>query len=98
MGWMERADQGAVARAMGEVSGRDFSPLLPDVSAEVTVLVAWDEGSPLTAGQLLALYQGQYAGLPDAQVQIITDSRHFIMLDQPAAFLDAVRAVLPTAN
>jgi len=98
MGWMERADQGAVARAMGEVAGGDFSPVLPGVLAEVTVLVAWAEGSPLTADQLLAVYQAQYASVPDAQVHIIADSRHFIMLDQPAAFLDAVRAVLPNVN
>ena len=98
MGWMERADQGAVALAMAEVAGSDFSPVLPGVLAEVTILVAWAEGSPLTAEQLLAVYEAQYAALPDAQVQIIADSRHFIMLDQPGAFLDAVRAVLPSAN
>lgn len=98
MGWMERADQGAVARAMGEVAGSDFSPVLPQVGAEVTILVAWAAGSPLSADQLLTVYEGQYAALPDAQVHIIADSRHFIMLDQPAAFLDAVRAVLPAVN
>ncbi|WP_417498022.1 alpha/beta fold hydrolase [Maricaulis sp.] len=98
MGWMENADQATVARAMGEIAGSDFSPVLMDVRAEATVLVAWSDAAPVPAEQLRAMYEAQYAGLPGTQVQIIPDSRHFIMLDQPAAFLDALRAVLPAAN
>lgn len=97
-GWMQRADQGAVAQAMGEVAGRDFSPVLPDVTAAVTVLVAWAPGSPLSEEALLGTYEAQYAALPDVQVHIMADSRHFIMLDQPEAFLDALRAVLPSVE
>lgn len=94
MGWMERADQSAVARAMGEVAGSDFSPVLPDVDAAVTVLVAWAPGSPLSQDQLRAVYEDQYAGLATVEVHIIRDSRHFIMLDQPAAFMHELTAIL----
>tara|TARA_R110002051_G_scaffold308629_4_gene380691 strand:- start:36376 stop:37251 length:876 start_codon:yes stop_codon:yes gene_type:complete len=98
MGWIERADQDAVARAMVEVAGTDFTPTLADVRAKVTVLAAWSEGAPMTAEQLLAVYQGQYASLPDVQVHIIADSRHFIMLDQPEAFMRELTAVLPAGE
>jgi pimeloyl-ACP methyl ester carboxylesterase len=92
--WLEHADQQAVARAMGEVAGSDFRSTLADVGARVSILVAWDEGMPLTADQLETVYRGQYADLANASVQIIADSRHFIMLDQPDAFQDVVREVL----
>lgn len=92
MGYMEQADQGAVARAMGEVAGTDFSPVLGDVQAEIDVLVAWAEGAPVSASQLQAIYEDQYAGARDAEVHMIHDSRHFIMFDQPDAFQAILRA------
>lgn len=92
--WMERADQSAVARAMGEVAASDFRPVLTDVDADVSVLVAWSEGAPVTADQLQAMYADQYRDLASHTIEVIADSRHFIMLDQPAVFVDRIRGVL----
>ena len=94
MGYMETSDQAAVAQAMGDVAGSDFRPILATVSAPVTVLAAWSEGAPYSSDQLRAIYEGQYAGLTDVDVRVIANSRHFIMLDQPDAFANALGGVL----
>ncbi len=94
MDYMEASDQAAVAQAMGEVAGSDYRPILLKVSATVTVLAAWSDGAPYSSDQLRALYEGQYAGLADVEIYIIANSRHFIMLDQPDAFADALGRVL----
>ena len=41
-----------------------------------------------------AVFAQQYAVLPSAQVKFIPNSRHFIMLDQPKAFAEAVETFL----
>ena len=94
MDFMEASDQAVVAQAMGEVASSDFRPILANVSASVTVLAAWSEGAPYSRDQLRTTYEGQYAGLADVDVRIVDNSRHFIMLDQPGAFADALGRVL----
>ncbi|TDJ33762.1 MAG: alpha/beta hydrolase [Gammaproteobacteria bacterium] len=94
MGYMSTADQATVAQAMGEVAGSDYRSVLANVHSSVTVLVAWSEGNPYSSKQLLAIYEGQYAGLDAVKVHIVTGSRHFIMLDQPDAFVDALTQML----
>lgn len=94
LGWMEASDQYVVARAMGEVAGGDFRSVLSEVKAEVTILIAWAAPSPVSADQLLAIYRGQYAGLEHSSVQVVRDSRHFIMLDQPDVFMEHLQTRL----
>ena len=94
MEYMEASDQAAVAQAMGEVAGSDYRPMLAKVSATVTVLAAWSDGAPYSSDQLRTVYEDQYAGLADVDIHIVANSRHFIMLDQPDAFADALGRVL----
>jgi len=94
MDYMEASDQATVAQAMGEVAGSDFRPILAKVSASVTVLAAWSDGAPYSSERLRAIYERQYAGLADVDIRIIANSRHFIMLDRPDAFADALGRVL----
>ncbi|WP_291843995.1 alpha/beta hydrolase [Maricaulis sp.] len=94
MGWMEQADQSVVSAAMGEVMGTDFSPVLDHVSASVTVMIAWSEGAPVSAEALESVYRQQYAGLATLDLHRIDGSRHFIMLDQPAAFRSVLTGVI----
>ena len=96
MGYMGASDQAVVAQAMGDVAGSDFRPILAKVGAPVTVLAAWSEDAPYSSDQLRAIYEGQYAGLTDVDVRVIANSRHFIMLDQPDAFANALGGVLTT--
>jgi pimeloyl-ACP methyl ester carboxylesterase len=97
-GYMEASDQGSVARAMAEVAGGDFRPVLPGVRADVTVLVAWAEPSPMTAADLLAVYAEQYAGLAGATIKIVDGARHFIMFDQSDVFMAELQIVLRAAE
>ncbi len=94
MEYMEASDQAAVAQAMGEVAGSDYRPMLAKVSATVTVLVAWSDGTPYSSDQLRTVYEDQYAGLADVDIHVVANSRHFIMLDQPDAFADELGRVL----
>jgi len=96
MAWLEASDQATVAAAFGEVAGTDFSPVLPQVGADVTVLVAWAPGAPVDAETLAGLYRTQYADLATVQVEVIEGARHFIMLDRPDAF--AARLAEVVAN
>jgi pimeloyl-ACP methyl ester carboxylesterase len=86
MEWVAASDRGAVADAFAEVAGRDFSPVLDDVSAPVLVLTAWAPGSPMDSEAVQRLYAGQYAPLENASVEVIEGARHFLMIDQPDAF------------
>ncbi len=86
MTWMEQADQSVVSAAMGEVMGTDYSPVLADVSAPVTLIIAWSEDAPMSPESLESVYRNQYAGLETLDLNRIDGSRHFIMLDQPEAF------------
>jgi len=94
MAWVEASDPATVATAFGEVAGSDFSPVLADVAADVTVLVAWAPGAPVGAEALAGVYASQYAGLESVEVDVIEGSRHFIMLDQPDAFGERLAAVI----
>ncbi|WP_300527876.1 alpha/beta hydrolase [Maricaulis sp.] len=93
LSWMAAADQGAIARAMGEVTGSDYSAVLQDVDARITVLAPWSEASPVPADVIASMYERQYP-LENASVHMIADSRHFIMLDQPEAFMAILRQQL----
>lgn len=84
--WFAASDQQTIARAFGEVSGSDFTPVLDGITAPVLVLTAWAEGSPVDTATLEAIYAAQYAPLADGRVEVIEGARHFIMIDQPDAF------------
>ena len=84
--WFAASDQQTIARAFGEVSGSDFTPVLDGIIAPVLVLTAWAEGSPVDTATLEAIYAAQYAPLADGRVEVIEGARHFIMIDQPDAF------------
>ena len=72
----------------------DLRGELSRITAPVEVLyVAFNfPGAP--EGFTDGVYRMSYATLPSAQLKRIDDSAHFIMLDQPAAFLAEVNAFL----
>lgn len=84
--WFAASDQAVIADAFGEVSGRDFSPVLDEIHAPVLVLAPWAPGAPVDAETLQTMYAAQYAPLEHGHVEIIEGARHFLMVDQPAAF------------
>lgn len=87
--WSAKADPRVSAQAVYEVMTTDLRPELAKVTAKpFTVLYATGAGP-----QAKQLWELGYAGSPATLVPI-ADSWHFIMLDQPAAFEQALNAFL----
>ncbi len=96
------ADVPATAEYMKEMLSADIRPDLPKVTVPLLLMgpfdAAIDPQNPYvpetTSSAKQAYYSKLIAGDPKAKVVIIDDSRHFIMLDQPAAFYAALDAFL----
>ena len=85
--WGAKADPRVSGQAVYEVMTTDLRPELGKVTAKpFTVLYATGAGP-----QAKTIWEGGYAGSPATLVPI-ADSWHFIMLDQPAAFLQALKS------
>ncbi|MEM9633560.1 MAG: alpha/beta hydrolase [Pseudomonadota bacterium] len=95
---IERSDRRAIAFAAAEIFTTDYRSVLPDIDAKVTVLVPHNKHSPGSESQLLGRYKELYSGLESVEFKVIKDSRHFIMLDQPKLFSQAVEEFLGDAN
>ena len=92
-GWMRAADARVTAQVFHDVMTTDMRAELPAVTAPVTLLYAQDD-SLMPAERAKAAFEPQYAGVAKFTAQMVTGSRHFIMLDQPEAFAKAVDAFL----
>lgn len=91
--WSAKADMRVSGQALYEDMITDLRPALPKIAAPITVLVPWTDARG-GEQQVLGLYRAQYAGAPNVTIRGVGDSGHFIMLDQPAAFEQALMAFL----
>ncbi len=92
-GWMRSADPRVTAQVLHDVMATDMRSALPKVTTPVTLLYAQDD-SAMPAAMAKAAFEPQYAALPRFKAQMVPGSRHFIMLDQPDVFAQAVDAFL----
>ncbi|MDP9111269.1 MAG: alpha/beta hydrolase [Candidatus Eremiobacteraeota bacterium] len=100
----EGADPAASGEYMTEMLSADLRPALKNVSVPLLELAPFDstldpynpQGGFKTAMDKVAYYQSLFVNDPKANVQLVDNSRHFIMFDQPQAFYDAVNAFLKT--
>lgn len=88
------SDRQTMANAYHELIVTDLRPELAKIRVPVTVLHVKTPGVPLNEAQFDALYRTQYAAVPGAHIERISDSLHFIMYDQPLRFAAAVRTFL----
>ncbi len=91
--WTNAADRIAASQALYE----DFvTDLRPDVAAigRVPLTMVYAVPNAAMAEMAHTLYRTAYAADPDARLVPIEDSFHFVMLDQPEVFADALRAFL----
>ncbi len=103
-----RSDQQAVARFGGELQEIDLRPKLAQLTV-ATIVIAPVPGLPLPSylppamaslpddqrrAATLGFYQSLLTGAPNLKLVPIADSRHFVMLDQPAAFAAALDAFI----
>lgn len=88
------SDQQVSAAAFRELIVTDLRSELPAITAPTTVLYVKFNDPRMTAEITDGIYRASFASLPGATLKRIDDSAHFIMLDQPAVFADAVKTFL----
>lgn len=88
------SDHDVVGRAIYDVMTTDLRPRVAELKLPVTMLYPWDASTGAPQAMFDGLYTGTYAALPMGTVKRIDGSYHFIQVDQPAAFADAVTAFL----
>ena len=91
--WSKRSDRSVMAQAMSEVLVTDLRTDIAAINVPVTVLFARDEAIP-NMDAIEAFYHDLYAPLTEGTIIPIDAALHFIMLDQPEAFLTALRGAL----
>jgi pimeloyl-ACP methyl ester carboxylesterase len=91
---LHASDRRTVANAFHELLVTDLRPELPRIMAPVTVLYVLPPNAQIPPEQYDALLKGLYAGVPNARLVRIDDSRHFIHWDQPARFVAEVDALM----
>lgn len=87
-----RSDQKAVARYMAEDAGADYRADLKTATAPILEITAFADKDAqmgpvkITQAQKVAYYRSLLADAPHVDVIALAPSRHYVMLDQPAAF------------
>lgn len=88
--WSLASDRATMVSAMTSLMTTDIRADLASIETPVIVLYAVNALFP--AERAAAVYGGAYEGLPDVTLTPVEDSYHFIMWDQPEAFIDALVA------
>ena len=86
-----RADPRVTAQLSYEDMSPDLRRALKDLALPIMVVVPWSD-SGFGKERTLAFYRRQFAAAPDVRFVDIADSGHFVMLDQPKVFADALGA------
>ena len=92
--WAIASDKTVVARATYELMTTDLRPKLREIRTPVTLLYPWDAASGFPQEATDHLYQENFASLPNKKLVRIPNSFHFIMFDQPQAFVAQIDAFL----
>ena len=85
--WAVASDKSVVARAMFDAMTTDLRPKLARIKTPTTILYPWDSSTGFAQSATDAMYQKNFAALPNKTLARIDGSRHFIMLDQPELFI-----------
>jgi pimeloyl-ACP methyl ester carboxylesterase len=102
-----RSNAKAVAGYMAEDLSTDLRPQLPNIGVPLLEISPYNapdfhkaaamSGQPfMTEADKTAYYEKLLQGVPHAKVVSISPSRHFVMLDQPQKFMQAVDRFLAT--
>ena len=92
--WLESADQETSILALEETLALDYRPHLLSIMQPVLVLAAWEAAMPVPKAAIGRLFRDQYGGLPNVEVRVVENSRHFVMVDRPDAFEAALAEVV----
>jgi len=92
-GWAKAADLRVSGAAMYEDMTSDLRPVMKTIATPITLVYPWSVDGP-TKSQADAMYHAAYKDAPHVTFVDIGEARHFVMLDQPALFQEAVVAFL----
>lgn len=87
--WSATADPKVTAQYLYDLMTTDIRPELANITAPLTILYPVDASSTPVL-RVTNLYQAAFADAKGVKLERIADSRHFIMVDQPAKFAAAV--------
>ena len=93
LSWSIDSDRAVMAQAMSEVLITDLRAEIAAIDIPTTVVYARDDEIPNMVA-IDAFYEDLYAPLKNGVVVPIDGALHFIMLDQPAAFIDELEQAL----
>ncbi len=89
------SDRTVFVNAMAEDLETDLRSEVVNIKTPAMLLYPVDASAPgVDPNKVTALYQAQYATMPNLKLVRIDDSRHFIMYDQPTKFDEALQAFL----
>ncbi|MCE3290805.1 MAG: alpha/beta hydrolase [Caulobacter sp.] len=92
--WSMASDRQGVGQVTYEIMTSDLRGERAAIATPVTVLYARDASMGFLGNFVGSLYKDNYASLPGAKVILVDNALHFIMLDQPEAFLREVESFL----
>ena len=92
--WSMASDRQAMGVAMRDLITTDLRPGLAAMTTPVWAVYAADAEGGAPAVMADATWAREYADLPGVRLERVDGSRHFIMADQPEAFMALVRAFL----
>jgi pimeloyl-ACP methyl ester carboxylesterase len=92
-GWTNAANRQVSGQAIYEDLTSDLRADVPAIG-RVPTTVLYAVPDPANAAMFRSVFAGAYAAAPSIQVIPVENSAHFIMLDQPDRFRDAVMAFL----
>jgi N-formylmaleamate deformylase len=86
--WGQASDPATVAQAMYDLNTTDLRADLARIKQPVLVLGAWAAYKPYgaTKESTRAIFEGQYARLPQHRIEMSEAGRHFLMWDDTAWF------------
>jgi pimeloyl-ACP methyl ester carboxylesterase len=95
----ERSDPAAVVDWLSEVALLDLTPRLSSITIPLREIVPFDAKIDpyqgfATRDEKVNAYNAFLAHAPQGSLRVIDDSRHFVMIDQPAAFDHALYSAI----
>ena len=100
--WSAASDPHTAATLITDMSGIDLRDDVAKIRVPVLSLVAWEPGYGVPQESVRAMWAKQYARTPNLTLHVASQSRHFIMYDQPEWFYAELNTfiaqVVPTSK
>lgn len=92
--WSIESDRAVMAQAISEVLVTDLRTEISNISVPTLIIYARDDAME-NMDAIQSFFETLYEPIPNHRLIAIESARHFVMLDQPVAFMAALRTGLP---